>query len=52
MFRVKNSEFRIKNAVLSLMMVLLVPALFAQAPDTVQSGVVNEVTIEFERPTV
>ena len=52
MFRVKNSELRIKNAVLSLMMVLLVPALFAQAPDTVQSGVVNEVTIEFERPTV
>lgn len=49
---IKNSEFRIKNVVLSLMMALIVPALFAQQPDTVQSGTVQEVTIEFQKPTV
>ena len=52
MFSIKNSELRIKNAVLSLMMALLVPALFAQQQDTVQRGEVQEVTIQFERPTV
>ena len=52
MFVIKNSELRIKNVVLSLMMVLMIPAMYAQQPDTVQSGTVQEVTIQFERPTV
>ena len=52
MFLIKNSELRIKKAVLSLMMVLFVTALFAQQPDTVQRGEVQEVTIEFTKPTV
>jgi iron complex outermembrane receptor protein len=34
------------------MMVLMIPAMYAQQPDTVQSGTVQEVTIQFERPTV
>lgn len=52
MFRVKSLEFRVKSAALSLLLFLLVPVLFAQQPDTVQQGNVEEVTIEFVKPTV
>lgn len=52
MFSIKNAELRIKNAALSLMMVLFATALFAQQPDTVQQGTVPEVTIQFTKPTV
>ena len=52
MFSIKNAELRIKNAALSLMMVLFATALFAQQPDTVQKGTVPEVTIQFTKPTV
>ena len=37
---------------MSLLLLLLVPALFAQQPDTVQQGTVPEVTIQFTKPTV
>ncbi|MDY6327297.1 MAG: TonB-dependent receptor [Bacteroidales bacterium] len=52
MFKIKNYELGIRNAVLSFLMLFFVTALFAQQPDTVQQGTVQEVTIEFTRPTV
>lgn len=52
MFKIKNYELGIRNAVLSLLMVLCVPVLFAQRQDTVQRGDLDEVTIEFTKPTV
>ena len=37
---------------MTLLLLLLVPALFAQQPDTVQRGEVQEVKIEFRKPTL
>lgn len=61
-FKVQASGFRIQNpaatghrlkAVVFVLMALLIPSvLFAQMPDTVQRGEVEEVTIQFTQPTI
>ncbi len=52
MFKIRDYELGIRNAVLSFLMLFFVTALFAQQPDTLQQGTVQEVTIEFTKPTV
>ncbi len=52
-FNVYGLRYKAVCAVLALACFVFTPvALFAQQPDTVQSGTVKEVTIEFVRPTV
>ena len=52
-FKVYGLRFKAFFAVLALASFVFTPAaLFAQAPDTIQSGNVEEVTIEFVKPTV
>ena len=52
-FKVYGLRFKAILAALALASFVFTPAaLFAQQPDTVQNGTVNEVTIQFERPTV
>ncbi len=48
----KRGIFNFQFSIFSLLLLCLPAALFAQVPDTVQQGMVPEVTIRFTKPTV